>query len=180
MSKLPNSLRRWLSCKRCKDLAEYRRSVIVGEGTLPCRVLLIGEGPGKTEDLLGEPFVGRSGQLLRQGMRDAAQLAGIDLPTHFITNVVACRPTDCWMGDNRPPSQEEVSRCMPRLARIVTVARPEAVVVLGDVAARECRKLVPDGVKIRHPAYVLRKGGIGSVDYRIFVRGFVTVFESLD
>lgn len=179
MAELPARIRSWAKCGKCKNLAKWRRHVIIGEGDLKAQVMFIGEAPGKTEDLLGEPFVGRSGQLLRQGIKDAAALAKVDVPTHYITNVLACRPTDEWMGANRPPNQDEIGRCRPRVAQLIAHIRPDKVVFLGDVSERECRKLCPDGVKLRHPAFVIRKGGIGSVDYRIFVRGLVDVFVSL-
>ena len=179
-SALPKVLRSWLTCRKCRDLTRWRRNVVIGMGDIPARLLLIGEGPGKSEDVLGEPFIGRSGKILWQGLMDAAKLARKPLPTIYVTNLIACRPTDEYLGDNRAPRQEEVARCMPRLSKIVALVRPERVIFFGDVAMKEGRRLCPDGVKVRHPAFVARKGGVGSTHYRIFVRGIVDVLKSLD
>ena len=176
---LPVSLRKWTHCKRCANLATWRRHVVVGQGDLPARVLFIGEAPDRTADLLGDPFAGPSGQILDRAMRDAARFAKIAMPTYYTTLVLACRPCDVWMGEQRPPAPEEIARCLPRLVRIVTLARPERVIFLGDVAQHECKRLCPDGVKLRHPGFVARKGGVGSVGYRTFVRGLAEVFQSL-
>jgi DNA polymerase len=174
------SLRKWLSCEKCADLAAWRHSVVIGCGSIPARVLYIGEAPGKTEDTLGLPFKGTAGILFRQGRVDAADLVGVKRPPScFATNVIACRPCDEWRGPNRAPYPQEIDNCRPRLAKIVGLVRPEAVVFLGDVAERNAKKLCPDGVKIRHPAFVARRGGIGSIDYKIFIRALADVYESL-
>ena len=179
-SALPKSLRKWLTCEKCENLAAWRHSVVVGKGSIPARVLYIGEGPGKTEDAFGQPFVGKAGILFRQARVDAAALIKMRRPPKcFMTNILACRPCDEWRGNNRPPLPEEAELCRPRLSKIVALVRPEAVVFLGDVAERFARKLCPDGVRLRHPSWVDRRGGVGTPDYRSLVRGLADVYQSL-
>lgn len=173
-------LKRYLTCELCRSLSKYRRNVVPGIGDIPAKILFIEEAPGKTEDLLGELFIGKYGQLFRQAIKDATKLLlWKHPPSYFVTSVLACRPTDKFMGDSRQPTASEIARCRPRLVRTVALVRPERVVLLGDVADHEARRVCPDGVKVRHPAYVDRRGGIGGVDYRIFVRALTDVFASL-
>jgi DNA polymerase len=176
------ALKRWKHCRRCPKLAADRRNVVIGRGSIPADLLIIGEAPGKTEDLLGEPFLGESGKILKHAIADAAALVKVSVPTYYISNVVCCIP---WAEDEdgerelRNPSPTEIANCRPRLASTVALVNPTKVIFLGDVAQTEAKRLCPDGIKLRHPAYVGRRGGIGSCDYRILVRGFAEVFTTL-
>jgi DNA polymerase len=128
-------------------------------GSLPCDVLFVGEGPGKTEDMLGIPFVGRAGKLLDLILPDinkglARQWA--------IVNLVACRPTEGVGRANRKPTDEEIANCEDHLTALVELAQPKAIVLLGREAqvgfpvhlAKRCPIL-----HAYHPAYICRKGG---------------------
>jgi uracil-DNA glycosylase family 4 len=143
---------------------------------------MIGEAPGKAEDSLGEPFVGPSGRLLEVGLKDALQQAGLAFrPSIFITNIVACRPTDERGGMNREPSPDEIRACSERVLLTAEVVNPEVVVLLGDVAARGFRRFVfPRVVRLRHPAYVAREGGTDSSEYVSFVRGLTEMLKGLN
>jgi DNA polymerase len=122
--------------------------------------MFVGEAPGQAEDILGEPFIGASGQLLRDAIRWAGK--GMKRIPVYITNVVACRPPQ-----NRTPRKEEIAACEPRLNEILEKVNPEAVVLLGATAKRNTslyrgRKVL----ELFHPAFVLRRGGRESSEWR--------------
>jgi len=146
---------------------------------VPAPLLFIGEAPGKSEDLRGEAFAGRGGRLLRQALSDAAGILDVLVPKHYITNVVGCRPCDERGGPNRQPLPDEVVCCRPRLADTVARVRPEVVGFLGRVAEVEAAAVCPDGVGLYHPAYILHRGGVLSVEYRSFVRDVAGLFERI-
>ena len=115
-----------LNCCRC-DLCETRTNVVVGVGNPRSKVMFIGEGPGENEDLQGEPFVGRGGQLLDK------MLAAVDLDRKtnvYIANIVKCRPPK-----NRDPLPEEQEACIGWLRNQVALIRPKIIVCLGRIAA---------------------------------------------
>ena len=122
-----------LNCRKC-GLCETRTNVVVGVGNPAARVLFIGEGPGENEDLQGEPFVGRGGQLLDK------MLAAVDLDRRtniYIANIVKCRPPK-----NRDPLPEEQEACIDWLRNQVALIRPKIIVCLGRIAAM--RIIKPD------------------------------------
>ena len=112
-------------CTRC-GLCENRTHAVPGEGPRGARLVVVGEGPGATEDETGRPFVGRAGELLTD------ILAAIDLPreTVFICNIVKCRPPN-----NRKPAQDEIDACVPFLYRQLEIIRPEVILAMGGTAA---------------------------------------------
>ncbi|MES3160884.1 MAG: uracil-DNA glycosylase [Halorubrum sp.] len=112
------------SCERCPALVESRSRIVDGVGPTGADLLFVGEGPGATEDEQGEPFVGRSGDVLDEALRDAG-LARADVR---ITNCVRCRPPD-----NRDPRSEELSNCRGHLETEVDRLDPELIVTLGKV-----------------------------------------------
>ena len=115
-----------LSCTRC-GLCQGRTNAVFGVGNPNAKVLFIGEGPGEQEDLKGEPFVGRSGQLLDK-MLAYVNLSRTD--NIFIANMVKCRPPQ-----NRDPSKDEVALCMEYLRNQVYLIRPKIIVCVGRIAA---------------------------------------------
>ena len=112
------------ACTRC-PLHRTRTNGVPGEGNPRARLMLIGEGPGETEDRLGRPFVGRAGELLDK------LLAAIDLPRAevYIANIVKSRPPQ-----NRKPLPDEVAACIPFLYRQVAIIRPRVILALGGTA----------------------------------------------
>lgn len=111
-------------CQKCR-LCETRNNVVPGEGNEHARLMFIGEGPGADEDMTGRPFVGKAGQLL-----DKIILAmGIKREGVFIGNIVKCRPPQ-----NRVPSPDEMSTCLPYLLRQIDCIRPKVIVLLGATA----------------------------------------------
>ena len=112
------------SCERCPALVESRSRIVDGVGPTDADLLFVGEGPGANEDEQGEPFVGRSGDVLDEALRDAG-LARADVR---ITNCVRCRPPD-----NRDPTTEELANCRGHLETEIDRLDPELIVTLGKV-----------------------------------------------
>ncbi len=174
-----NSLAEWKDCERC-GLHRFRRNVVIGRGAIPAKILFIGEAPGKSENLLGEPFVGPSGRILKAAIKDAAKMAELRKPpSYYITNVVGCRPTDRRQGENREPSKEEAWACWPRLEEIERMVHPSKIVFLGKVAFNSCRKAYPSGIHLRHPAFIARQGGVESREFLILTRSLAEIFEEI-
>jgi len=152
----------WKTCTRC-EIGRLASKHVFGRGQLPCDVLFIGEGPGKSEDALGEPFVGLSGRILDSWIE--AVIGKTDI-RWAVTNMVACRPTDRLGGPNRAPTWDEICNCSSRLVHFVReIARPMAFILLGNVAEKNLSEQTFPGIrqyKLYHPSYVARKGGIGS------------------
>jgi uracil-DNA glycosylase family 4 len=113
-----------VSCARCPRLAESRSRIVNGVGPEDADLLFVGEAPGANEDEQGEPFVGRSGGVLDDALRDTG-LARADVR---ITNCVRCRPPE-----NRDPTSDELDNCRGHLARELATVDPALVVTLGKV-----------------------------------------------
>lgn len=125
-----------MSCQKC-GLCETRQHVVFGVGNPKAQVMFVGEGPGENEDLQGEPFVGRGGQLLDK------MLAAVDLDRKtnvYITNIVKCRPPQ-----NRDPQPQEQEACLPWLRNQFALLRPKILVCLGRIAGQ---KLIKPDLKI--------------------------------
>lgn len=114
------------ACTACPELVAARTRVVVGHCPPGARLLLVGEAPGAEEDRTGQPFVGRSGQLLDRLLAQA----GLDRAAVAVLNVLKCRPPG-----NRSPRRAEVARCRGWLDRQVDLVDPGAVVTLGGTAA---------------------------------------------
>ncbi|MBP3705456.1 MAG: uracil-DNA glycosylase [Clostridia bacterium] len=138
-----------LNCRKC-GLCETRTNVVVGVGNPRARILFIGEGPGENEDLQGEPFVGRGGQLLDK------MLAAVDLDRKtniYIANIVKCRPPK-----NRDPLPEEQEACIEWLRNQVSLIRPKIIVCLGRIAAM--RIIKPDMKITKEHGQFFEKNGV--------------------
>ena len=137
------------SCRRCA-LADTRTNLVFGVGNEKAEVMFIGEGPGYNEDMQGEPFVGRGGQLLDK------YLEHINLDRHkniYIANMVKCRPPE-----NRDPSEEEQDCCIEWLREQTRLIRPKIMVCLGRISAK--RLISKDfKVTVQHGQFI-EKGGI--------------------
>lgn len=139
-----------LECNKCR-LAETRTNVVFGVGAENAEVMFIGEGPGENEDLQGEPFVGRGGQLLDK------MLNAVDLDRRrniYIANMVKCRPPK-----NRDPLPDEQEQCINWLRNQVKIIRPKIIVCLGRVAAT---RLIKKDMKItkEHGVFFEKNGVI--------------------
>jgi len=113
-------------CTRCK-LHEGRTNIVFGEGNAKARLVFVGEGPGRDEDIQGKPFVGRAGQLLNK----IIEAMGLKRSEVYICNVVKCRPPE-----NRTPESDEIGTCEQFLFKQLLAIDPEVIVCLGGVAAQ--------------------------------------------
>lgn len=113
-------------CQRC-PLARGRTQLVFGCGSATARLVLVGEGPGREEDLQGIPFVGEAGRLLERMLF----AMGLSRDEVYICNVVKCRPPG-----NRDPAPPEIAACEPFLARQLTAIRPRVILALGRFAAQ--------------------------------------------
>jgi len=111
-------------CQRCEALCESRSRIVNGTGPADADLLFVGEAPGQYEDEQGEPFVGRSGDVLDAALLDA----GLERGDVRITNCVRCRPPE-----NRDPTTEELGNCRPYLETEIDRVDPAVVVTLGKV-----------------------------------------------
>jgi len=109
------------TCKKCA-LYRYAKNAVPGEGNPNAKIMLIGEAPGKKEDLTGRPFVGNAGKLLDSVL----EKAGIIRKNIFISNIAKHRPPD-----NRAPKPDEIEACIPYLDRQIKIIRPKIIVPLG-------------------------------------------------
>jgi len=113
-------------CNKCK-LCTGRKNIVFGIGNKNADIMFIGEGPGADEDLQGEPFVGKAGQL----MDKAFEALDIKREEVYIANIVKCRPPQ-----NRNPEQDEANACMDYLRNQVLLIKPKIIVLLGSVALK--------------------------------------------
>ncbi len=149
-------------CRRCK-LCQGRTKIVFGVGNPRAELVFVGEGPGRDEDLKGEPFVGRAGQLLTEIITKGMKMRREDV---YIANVVKCRPPE-----NRNPESDEIAACEPFLVKQLDLIKPRIIVALGTFAAQTLLKSKTpisrlrgvwhtyQGIKLMptlHPAYLLR------------------------
>jgi uracil-DNA glycosylase len=151
------------ACTRCKLCTQGRTHVVFGVGNPNAELMFVGEAPGADEDRLGEPFVGRAGQLLTK-IIEAIQLSRSDV---YIANVIKCRPPE-----NRNPEPDEIATCEPFLWRQIDLIKPRVIVALGTFAAHALLKTDVPISRLRgrphefrggttliatfHPAFLLR------------------------
>lgn len=148
-------------CRRCK-LHSTRTNIVFGTGNPRARLVFVGEGPGRDEDLQGEPFVGQAGQLLTKIIQ-AIQLTREEV---YIANILKCRPPG-----NRNPEADEIKSCEPFLRKQLEVIRPGLICALGTFAAQTLLQTEEKISRLRgrfhryqgvplmptyHPAFLLR------------------------
>jgi uracil-DNA glycosylase len=149
-------------CTRCKLHQQGRKQIVFGVGNPNADLMFIGEAPGADEDLQGEPFVGRSGQLLTNMIK----AMGLSREGVYIANIIKCRPPG-----NRQPESDECETCSPFLLRQIEAIQPTVLVALGAVAAKTLLAIHAPMSELRgrwfdfhghklavtyHPAFLLR------------------------
>lgn len=138
-------------------LCHRAMNICLARGSIPCDILMVGEAPGKSEDILGQPFVGPAGHLLDYIIEKA--LLGIDKTCAF-TNVVGCIPLDEDGSKTEEPAHKDILSCRERLTEFVKLANPKLVVAVGNLAetyAEPARMgLDIPYTTITHPAAMLR------------------------
>jgi DNA polymerase len=157
-----------LACTLCPHLVKSRTQVVFGVGNPEAEVMFVGEAPGEDEDLQGEPFVGKAGQLLTK----IIVAMGFNREEVYIANVLKCRP-DMPAGEsgNRKPKPAEMQTCLPYLRQQIDIIQPRALVALGATAMEGLLGASEPMAKLRgrwhdfhgiplmatyHPAYLLR------------------------
>jgi DNA polymerase len=180
------------ACTSC-GLAAKRRNVVFGEGNPASPLVLVGEGPGDTEDATGRPFVGRAGQLLDRALLDN----GLDRSDVYICNTVKCRACDWREGKpyNRPPTEEETAACSTWLEQQLRAIQPKVILCIGAPSANalirkgfqitkerghiySC-KYAEKAIATLHPAYVLRQQGARSDGgYSLLVEDIALAWET--
>ena len=146
-----------LACERCPELCESRSRIVNGDGPADADLLFVGEAPGEREDSEGEPFVGRSGDVLD----DALQTCGLDRAAVRITNCVRCRPPE-----NRDPRNAELDNCREYLEREIDAVDPVLTVTLGKVPSEH---LLGRDVAVTKEAGTVEDARIGGSSRRVLV-----------
>jgi len=149
-------------CVKCGELSRCRHSVVFGVGSPRAEIMFVGEAPGHDEDMQGEPFVGRAGELLTK----IIVAMGFRREDVYIANVLKCRPPQ-----NRTPLPDEITNCLPYLLSQIELIQPKIIVALGATAVRSLLDVQLGITKMRghwytfrdipimptfHPAYLLR------------------------
>lgn len=152
-------------CTRCKLATLGRRQVVFGVGNPEADLMFVGEAPGADEDIQGEPFVGRAGQLLTKMI----QAMGFAREEVYIANVVKCRPPE-----NRNPEADEIETCEPFLFQQIESIQPKVIIALGAFAAKTLLRTQDPISRLRgrvfdyhgaqlvptfHPSFLLRSPG---------------------
>jgi DNA polymerase len=170
-----------LICTRC-ELSQTRTHVVFGEGNVITPLVLVGEGPGETEDATGRPFVGRAGKLLDEALAENGMTRG-----HvYICNVLKCRAAMMENGrlKNRPPRVEEAAACRSWLETQLAIICPSVILCLGSPAANALihpnfaitrergqwftnSPFAPWVMAALHPAYILRQHGEAYEEARV-------------
>ncbi|MHC4266863.1 MAG: uracil-DNA glycosylase [Planctomycetota bacterium] len=158
LKKLEEQVKKCTKCELCND----RTNVVFGTGNPDADLMFVGEAPGYYEDVQGEPFVGRAGQLLTK-IIESIDLARSDV---YIANILKCRPPG-----NRNPNPNEIVLCSPHLIKQIEIIRPKIICALGTFAAQTLLETKEPIGKLRgkffeyqgtkflatyHPAYLLR------------------------
>ncbi len=149
---------RWKDCQECA-LCSQRLGVVFARGVIPAKVLFVGEAPGQSEDVIGQPFVGPAGIELDRWIEQAM---GKDASAAFF-NLVGCFPREAKATDDHQPAPGEIKACLPRLKEFISICKPRLIVAVGQLAD----KYVTNQAKmlgvaeiarttITHPAAVLR------------------------
>lgn len=185
---------RWERCTQCSygeykfDRPHWRYSIIDEAGnehrgtesTFPRSffklVLFLGEAPGQSEIDVGEPFVGRSGKLLQEMIDKAREHHTF---SYFICNSVLCAPVVEVAGGEpllHTPYDPCIEACSQRVQEIIQTIKPDLIVALGNVPHKSLKHLKVDHLHLKHPAYLLRQGGIKSVNYK---RTYLTLVNTI-
>lgn len=181
---VPIELGEWSNCRKCA-LGDRAKEHVLGRGTLPAQIVFIGEGPGKSEDVLGEAFIGPAGKLLDK----AVAMSNVKKINVYFTNLVACRPCDKIGGPNRAPEGSEIMACLPRVQKTLEISGTRGIVLCGRLPQTVFNRFMnppgasnpmrPSVLEIPHPAWVLRKGGESAPEWAGYVGKLVSFFRKV-
>ncbi|MGH7972712.1 MAG: uracil-DNA glycosylase [Limisphaerales bacterium] len=181
---------RALACVKCAHLASSRKNVVFGVGNTNAELMFIGEAPGADEDIQGEPFVGKAGQLLTK----IIETMGLSRDSVYIANILKCRPdTPGQSAGNRKPRPEEMQTCIPFLHEQIDLIKPQVIVALGATAVDGLLGPTIGITRLRgnwrtyrgiplmptyHPAYLLRNQAL--IEKRRVWEDMLQVMEKLN
>lgn len=181
--------RRAAACVKCQHLVASRKNVVFGVGNINAQLMFVGEAPGADEDIQGEPFVGKAGQLLTK----IIETMGLRRDLVYIANILKCRPdTPGQVSGNRKPTPEEMQTCIPFLHEQIDLIQPKVLVALGGTAVEGLLGKSVGIMKLRgnwqtyrgiplmptyHPAYVLRNQAL--IEKRRVWEDMMMVMEKL-
>jgi uracil-DNA glycosylase len=181
-----------LACTKCPQLVASRKQVVFGVGNPEAELMFVGEAPGADEDTVGEPFVGRAGQLLTK----IIETMGLRRSDVYIANILKCRP-NMPPGEpgNRKPTPDEMSTCKPYLLEQINIIQPRVIVALGATGVEGLFGIEKAGItRIRgqwrdfhgipvmptfHPSYLLRPSADMQANKRLVWEDMLTVMEKL-
>jgi|GEM_PF-882566 len=181
-----------LACTKCPHLVRARKQVVFGVGNPEAQLMFVGEAPGADEDLLGEPFVGRAGQLLTK----IIETMGLRRSDVFIANILKCRP-NMPEGEpgNRKPTPEEMSTCKPYVLEQINIIQPRVLVALGGTSVEGLLNIEKAGItRMRgqwrdfhgiplmptfHPSFLLRPSADQQANKRLVWEDMLSVMEKL-
>lgn len=181
-----------LACVNCAHLVQSRKQVVFGVGNPDAEVMFVGEAPGADEDVVGEPFVGKAGQLLTK-IIEAMNFRRADV---YIANILKCRP-NMPPGEpgNRKPTHAEMDVCKPYLLQQIEIIRPNILVALGATAVEGLLGMEKAGItRMRgtwkefhgiplmptfHPSFLLRPTGDQMANKRLVWEDMMAVLEKL-
>ncbi|MEO6741140.1 MAG: uracil-DNA glycosylase [Chthoniobacteraceae bacterium] len=181
-----------LACTKCPQLVQSRTQVVFGVGNPDAEVMFVGEAPGADEDLVGEPFVGRAGQLLTK-IIEAMNFRRQDV---YIANILKCRP-NMPPGEtgNRKPTPAEMNVCKPYLLQQIEIIQPKILVALGGTAVEGLLGMDKAGItKMRgtwkefhgiplmptfHPSFLLRPTNEQNANKRLVWEDMLAVLAKL-
>jgi uracil-DNA glycosylase len=181
---------RVMVCVKCANLASSRKNVVFGVGNIDAKLMFVGEAPGADEDIQGEPFVGRAGELLTK----IIQAMGLQRSDVYIANILKCRPdTPGQTAGNRKPTSDEMATCVPYLHEQIDLIQPRVLVALGATAIEGLLGKTLGIMKLRgnwktyrgtplmptfHPAYLLRNQAM--TEKRKVWEDMLSVMEKLE
>jgi DNA polymerase len=181
--------RRAMACVKCSHLASSRKNVVFGVGDINAQLMFVGEAPGADEDIQGEAFVGKAGQLLTK----IIETMSLRRDSVYIANILKCRPdTPGQASGNRKPTLEEMQTCIPFLHEQIDLIKPKVLVALGGTAVEGLLGKTVGIMKLRgnwqtyrgiplmptyHPAYLLRNQAL--IEKRRVWEDMLMVMEKL-
>lgn len=146
MTELENIRTQVITCTKC-DLCKTRTNAVPGKGNPTAEIMFVGEAPGRTEDLKGEPFVGAAGKKLTEMLSKN----GMTRESVYITNVVKCRPPD-----NRIPTDAERLSCKEYLEKEILLVNPKIICIMGNTA---CNSILGQGEITKNRGKIIKKDG---------------------
>ncbi len=181
-----------LACTKCPHLVSSRTQVVFGVGSPEAQLMFVGEAPGADEDLVGEPFVGRAGQLLTK----IIETMGLRRSEVYIANILKCRPnTPPGEAGNRKPTPEEMRTCKPYVLEQINIIQPRVIVALGGTAVEGLLNIEKvfvtrmrgqwrdfGGIPVMptfHPSYLLRPSAELQANKRLAWEDMLSVMEKL-